>query len=168
MANFNHLNDDELMDIEGEVFENAGIDFAAILEESDDSDSDYISDQSENQEDLDENIEDPNENIENLDEDIEYPRESLVNKIVLASEIFAQNVQCAIYSYYIIGNNYVACADCMPRSINQNDEDNDELMSVTRKHVTAPYDALDGKYCSGCRAPVFIIFQCNMCPICAH
>lgn len=155
MAN---LNDDELMDIE--VFNNAGIDFAAILEDSDDSD--YISDASEDFENPDEIREDPDENIE------ENPRENLANKIVLASEILTQNEQCAIYSYYIIGNNYVTCSTCMLNVMNPDDDDNDELMSVSRKHVTAPHDAIDGKYCSNCRDPVFIIFQCDMCPMCSQ
>lgn len=127
MVNFvNNLNADELMDITDKVFDNAKVNFEAIFEESDEEDSDYISDLSENNEYLHEDFENPDENFENprenwdindfenLDENIENPRESLVNKsVVLSSEIFALYKQCVIYSYFTIdnscGNVYAPC-----------------------------------------------------------
>jgi len=64
---------------------------------------------------------------------------------------------CAIYFYYSTDGTYVACASCMIdlRYVRL------ELISAIPNHVTDYHDAIDGKYCSNCRNPLFTIF-----PIC--
>jgi len=88
-------------------------------------------------------------------------------KIIDGSQISAlseNTKQCAIYFYYITGNDYAACASCM---IDLRDV-HIELLSAIRKHVTDCHDAIDSRYCSNCRKPLFFIFSCNMCPICTQ
>jgi len=72
--------------------------------------------------------------------------------------------QCAIYFYYSTGGALVVCASCM---INLVDVQLGQ-MYATRKHVIDSHDAIDGRYCSECRSPLFLIFPCNMCPICTQ
>jgi len=88
-------------------------------------------------------------------------------KIVDNSQINAlsgRTKHCAIYFYYPTGGTYAACTSCMIelRYVRI------ELISAIQKHVTNYHDAIDGKYCSNCRNPLFTIFPCNMCPICTQ
>ena len=121
--------------------------FEAILDESSDEDralsddSDYNSDQSE-------------DNTE------------IVEKIVPNSQIIALNGRtkcCAIYFYYTTGGALAVCASCM---IALSDADVGHMYAF-RKHVIELHDAIEGRSCSNCRLPMYQIFPCNMCPICA-
>ena len=91
----------------------------------------------------------------------------ITEKIVPRAEIIALNVrtkQCAIYFYYSTGGAIGVCASCM---ISLSDENVGRMYAV-RKHVTESYDVINGQYCSDCRQPLFLIFPCNMCPICTQ
>jgi len=88
-------------------------------------------------------------------------------KILDSSQINALNgntKQCAIYFYYSTGNDYNVCALC----INGLRGVHIDFISAIRKHVTNYHDAIEGRYCSNCRNPLFIILPCNMCPTCTQ
>lgn len=70
--------------------------------------------------------------------------------------------QCAIYFYYSTTGSSALCAACM---ISLNDIGR---MLAVREHIIELHDAIDGRYCSNCRDPVFLIFPVNMCPICTQ
>ncbi|XP_050447449.1 uncharacterized protein LOC126849549 [Cataglyphis hispanica] len=119
--------------------------FEAILDESDEDhalsdDSDYISNQS-----------------EDLTE--------IVDRVVSHSEIIALNGRtkcCTIYFCYSTGGALALCTSCM---ISVSDTDFGYMYTI-RRHVTELHDAVDGRFCSNCRNPLYQIFPCNMCPIC--
>ena len=119
--------------------------FEALLDESSDEDhalsddSNYISDRSE---------------ITDVDD-----------KIVDNLQILALNGHtkvCTIYFYYSTGGALALCTSCM---ISIQDVG---LMYAVRKHVIELHDVVDSRFCANCRNPVYIIFPCNMCPICTH
>jgi len=88
-------------------------------------------------------------------------------KIVTNAELNALNggtKHCAIYFYYSTGGALAVCASCMINLVGV------ELgeMYPTRRHVIDSHDEIDGRYCSECRNPLFLIFPCNMCPMCTH
>jgi len=144
-----NINNEDLVNIINEVFEEMEVD--DIIEEMDGESSD------ENQPSSDDSgcISDCSEDFTKISE-----------KIVGNSQINAlsgRTKHCAIY-FYSTGGTYVACASCMIdlRYVRL------ELISAIQKHVTDYHDAIDGKYCSNCRNPLFTIFLCNMCPICTQ
>ena len=122
--------------------------FEAISDESSDEDhalsddSDYISDHSE---DLTESV----------------------DKIVSNSQIITLNGRtkfCTTYFYYSTSGALALCASCM---IVLQDANVGHMYAV-RKHVIELHDAVDGRFCSNCRNPLYLIFPCNMCPICTR
>ena len=80
------------------------------------------------------------------------------------SVITARTRHCAIYFYYTTGGTYSACAEC----IMQIADTDFNIMHAFRKHITDAFGRLDGKYCSNCRQPMFVLIPCNMCPVCTH
>ena len=131
--------DDEFMDIE--------INFEAILDEESSDEDRALSDDS--------------DCVSNCSED----NTEVVDKIISPSEINALNErtkQCTIYFYYTDGARYVTCSSCMIRVRSP------RATYAIRKHVIESYDAIDGRFCSKCRTPLFLIFLCNMCPICTQ
>jgi len=88
-------------------------------------------------------------------------------KVVRNSQLNALNggtKHCAIYFYYSTGGALAVCASCMIELVGV---DLGEMYS-TRRHVTDTHAAIDGRYCSDCRSPLFLIFPCNMCPMCTQ
>jgi len=86
-------------------------------------------------------------------------------KIIDSSQINALNgKQCAIYFYYSTGDNYDVCTTCMMnlRGVHI------DVLSAVRKHVINYHNEIEGKYCSNCKKPVFLILPCNMCPTCTQ
>ncbi|KYQ59723.1 hypothetical protein ALC60_01249 [Trachymyrmex zeteki] len=140
-----NIPEEDLMDIVDEVFEDAN--FEDIMDDDDNvsalsDDSGCNSDQSEDRSD-----------------------EGTKNKIIYPQEVLALNEltkQCAIYFYYTTGGLSILCTSCMVRLTNT------EHMYIMRKYVIKSHAAIDGKYCSECRRPCFVIFSCNMCPICTN
>jgi len=139
--------DEDLMNIINEVFEEMEVE--DIIEEMDGESSD----------------EDQPLSDDGCISDCSDDFTTISEKIVDNSQINAlsgRTKYCAIYFYYSMGDTYVACASCMIELGHVRLE----LISAIQKHVTDYHDAIDGKYCSNCRNPLFIIFPCNMCPIC--
>jgi len=92
----------------------------------------------------------------------------VIEKYIFPSEVNALNghtKQCAIYFYYLVSSDYAVCTICMVKLLNSIRLD---LVYAMRKHVIELHDVINGKYCSECRAPLFQIFPCNMCPICTQ
>jgi len=87
-------------------------------------------------------------------------------KIVSVAEINALNARstkfCIIYSYYSTGGALAVCATCM---IALQGVDS-QMMYAIKKHIIETLDAMDGRFCSNCRDPLYLTFPCNMCPIC--
>jgi len=144
------INNEDLMNIVDDVLEEMDIDNIIEEEMGGESDEDGpLSDDSDC-------VSDCSEDFTQFDE-----------KILDNSQINALNgntKQCAIYFYYSTGNDYNVCASCM---IDLRDVHID-LLSAVRKHVTNYHDAIEGRYCSNCRKPLFLILPCNMCPICTQ
>jgi len=145
-----NINNEDLVNIINEVFEEMEVD--DIIEEMDGESSD------ENQPSSDDSgcISDCSEDFTKISE-----------KIVDNSQINALSgptKHYAIYFYYSTYGTYVACASCVInlRYVCL------ELISAMQNHVTDYHDAIDSKYCSNCRNPLFTIFPCNMCPICTQ
>ena len=133
------IGDNEFMEIEHN--------FEAILDEESSDEDRALSDDS--------------DCISDLSED----NTEVVNKIISPSEINALNErtkQCTIYFYYTDGARYVTRSSCMIRI------GSTRTTYAIRKHVIESYDAIDGRFCSECRTPLFLIFPCNMCPICTQ
>lgn len=98
----------------------------------------------------------------NSDEDDN--RKEVIHKTVSRPEILALNGRtkcCAIYFYYIDGS-YIVCASCM---IAYADTESEHTYAI-RKHVTEPYDVINGRFCKNCSTPLYQILPCDMCPIC--
>jgi len=145
----NNMNDENFMNIVDEVFEEMEIDdiIEEIEDESDEehalsADSDCISDCS--------------------DDLKEVSRKTITNAQLNALNEGTKH--CAIYFYYSTGGALAVCASCMINLVGA------ELgeMYATRKHVTDSHGAIDGRSCSNCRNPLFLIFPCNMCPMCTQ
>lgn len=114
---------------------------------------------------------DDDEDISALSEDDSYSdqsedqNEDTKSKIVYPEEVVALNEltkQCAIYYYYTTGGSSILCTSCMTRLT-----DIVHMYSI-RKHVIKSHAVIDGKYCSECKSSCFLIFSCNMCPICTN
>ncbi|KYN18138.1 hypothetical protein ALC57_09571 [Trachymyrmex cornetzi] len=140
--------EEDPMDIADEVFDEE-MNFEEIMDDDDDDedvaalsdDNGYDSDQSEDQ-------------SEDVKSKIAYPEEVMA--------LNEQIKQCAIYFYFTTGGSSILCLSCMTRLTDI------EHMHKFRKHVIKRHAAIDGKYCSECRTPCFVIFSCDMCPICTH
>src|SRR5436190_13065635 len=68
---------------------------------------------------------------------------------------------CAIYFYYTTGGYYRVCVSCFLRVT--------DLFShiyAVRVHETKWYSLILGLSCSECRAPLYQILPCNLCPMC--
>ena len=145
---FHQMNDEDALGIVDEFHENAldAINFEHIMDEDEESmlsdDSQYIS-------------------------DCDDFRETIAEKHLMPEEVRAitgQKKHCAIYFFYTTGGTYSACAECIMRIA-----DTDfNMMTAFRKHMTDTFDMLDGKYCSNCRQPMFVIIPYDMCPVCAQ
>jgi len=141
------MNDEDFMNIVDNVFEEMDAD--DIIEEmGDKSDEDRCHSND-------------SDCISNCSEDFT----KIDEKIIDNSQISASNEstkQCAIYFYYSVSN--AVCASCMIdlRGVHI------QLLSAIRKHVNDYHDAINSGYCSNCRNPLFMIFSCNMCPICTQ
>lgn len=88
-----------------------------------------------------------------------------IEKQLTLAEVRALNLRtkyCVIHFYYTTGGTFSACAECV---IQIADADVN-VMYVYRKHFTDAFGMLNGKYCSNCNRPMFIIIPCNMCPVC--
>jgi len=88
-------------------------------------------------------------------------------KVVRNSQLNALNEgtkHCAIYFYYSTGSALAVCASCMIELVGVDLGE----MYPTRRHVIDTHEAIDGRYCSNCRNPLFLIFPCNMCPMCTQ
>jgi len=89
-------------------------------------------------------------------------------KVVTNSQLNALNggtKHCAIYFYYSTGGALAVCASCMIDLIGV---ELGEMYPNLRRHVIDTHDAIDGRYCSNWRNPLFFIFPCNMCPMCTQ
>ena len=76
--------------------------------------------------------------------------------------ITARSKHCGIYFYYTTGGTYSVCAECIMRIA-----DTDfGIMHAFSKHITNAFGRLDGKYCSNCRQPMFVMIPSNLCPVC--
>jgi len=147
------MNDEDLMNIVNEVFEEIEVD--DIIEEMDGEDH-PLSDEDHPLSDDSDCISDCSDSFTKINK-----------KIVDNSQIIALNrhmKQCAIYFYYSTGGALAVCASCMISLA----ELHIGQMYAIRKHVTECHDAIDGSFCSSCRNPLFLILPCNMCPICTQ
>jgi len=137
------MNDEDLMNIVNEIFEEIEVD--DIIEEmGDESDEDHtFSDDSDC-------ISDCSDNLTKINK-----------KIIDNSQINALNTkQCAIYFYYSTGDALAVVRHAwLVWQIGQ--------MYAIRKHVTEHHDAI-GSFCSSCKNPLFLILPCNMCLICTQ
>lgn len=68
---------------------------------------------------------------------------------------------CVIYSYNIPWQIIELCNDCFMRN-----KDVFTNMWVIQRHETKRYRDIQHQYCHDCRAPLYIIFQRNICPVC--
>jgi len=145
-----NINDEELMKIVNEVFEEMEVD--DIIEEMDGESSDE-----------DQPLSDDSGCLSDCSEDFTKISEKIVDNSQI-NALSERTKHCAIYFYYSMSDTYVACASCMIdlRYVRL------ELISAIQKHITDYHDAINGKYCSNCRNPLFTIFPCNMCPICTQ
>ena len=71
---------------------------------------------------------------------------------------------CVMYSYYSTGND-VVCTSCM---INLSDHGDIEVIYSVKRHEIELHAAVNERYCSNCRRALYLIFQCNMCPVCTQ
>jgi len=147
------MNDEDLMNIVDEVFDEVFDEMQVddIIEEiGDESDEEHV-------------LSADSDCISDCSDDLT----EINRKIITNAQLNALNggtKHCAIYFYYSTGGALAVCASCMINLVGV------ELgeMYPTRKHVIDSYDAIDGRYCSDCRNPLFLIFPCNMCPICTQ
>jgi len=147
------MNDEDFMNIVDDVFEEMNID---IIE-------DNIIEEMGGESDEEGPLSEDSDCISDCSEDFTQYNEKIIN----TSQINALNgntKQCAIYFYYSTGDDYDVCTSCM---INLRGVHID-LLSAIRKHVTNYHDEIEGRYCSNCRKPVFLILPCNMCPTCTQ
>jgi len=156
IANLHNMNDEDFRNNVDEFFDENGMEIDNIIQENEmeidniqengdedhvlSADSDCISDCSDN-------------------------FTGIYRKVVKDSQLNSLNGRtkhCAIYCYYSTGGALAVCASCMIELAGE------PLggMYLTRRHVTDTHDAIDGRYCSDCRHPLFVIFPCNMCPMC--
>jgi len=138
------------MNIANKVFEEMEVD--DLIEEMDGESSDE-----------DQPLSDDSGCISDCSEDFTEISEKIVDNSQI-NALSGRTKQCAIYFYYSMDDTYAACASCMINLTYVHLE----LISAIQKHVTDYHDAIDGKYCSNCRNPLFTIFPCNMCPICTQ
>jgi len=136
------IDDDDLMDIINEVFEDVIVEDSSDEEDASSDDSAYNSDGS-----------------ENLEEDI-------VERVVPFSELRALNLNtrhCMIQFYYYSIEEPGICASCVIRF-----RDNEMgVLHAARHHETGALGALNGVYCTQCAMPMFTYIPRNMCSICA-
>jgi len=149
IANLDNINDEDLMNIVDEVFDEMEVEIDNIIEENGDeadedhvlsADSDYVSDGS---------------------EDFTEIRRKVVTNPQL-NALNRRTKHCAIYFYYSTGGVLAVCASCMIELVGVQLKE----MYPTLRHVSDTHDAIDGRYCSMCRILLFLIFPCNMCPMC--
>jgi len=91
-----------------------------------------------------------------------------VEKIVSISQINALNGRntkfCIIYCYNTTGGALTVCSSYM---IALQGVDSQHMYAL-RKHKIEILDEMDGRFCSNCRDSLYLIFPCNMCPICTQ
>ncbi|XP_011859603.1 PREDICTED: histone H3.v1-like isoform X2 [Vollenhovia emeryi] len=160
-------------------FEEMEIDnnFERLLDETDEEEEEEeyepLSDDSENVERvLDEtDEEEEEEEYQPLLDDSDYISDSeeytkTTRKRLSRREILTLNLsmkKCAIYSYYCDGSTYKLCQWCMCECRDM------DITYSTRKHITDCYAniyTMRFNNCVICDEPLYIIFPCNMCPIC--
>ena len=91
-------------------------------------------------------------------------------KFVQSSEIRALNRRtkhCIISCYYTTDGDTISSALCLACMIDLSNI-GIEGMYLVRKHKDCSFYTLDSRWsCSECREPMYIIFPCSMCPLCA-
>jgi len=150
----NNINNEDFVNFVDEVLEEMEVDniiekIEEIGGESDESDEDHVLSDS--------------DRISDYSDDLT----EISRKVVTNSQLNALNrgtKHCAIYLYYSTGGVLAMCASCIIDLVGV------ELgeMYPTRRHVIDTHDAIDGRYCSNCKNPLFFIFPCNMCPMCTQ
>jgi len=147
-----NINDEDFMNIVNEEMDVDDIieEIEEIGDESDESDEDHV-------------LSADSDYISDCSDDLT----EISRKVVRNSQLNALNggtKHCAIYFYYSTGGALAVCASCMIDLVGV------ELgeMYPTRRHVIDTHEAIDGRYCSNCRNPLFFIFPCNMCPMCTQ
>jgi len=145
-----NINDEDLMNIVNEVFEEMEVD--DIIEEMNGESSDE-----------DQPLSDDSGYISDCSEDFTKISEKIVDNSQI-NVLSGRTKHSAIYFYYSTDGTYAACTSYMIdlRYVRL------ELISAIQKHITDYHDAIDGKYCSNCRNSLFTIFPCTMCPICTQ
>ncbi|RLU26807.1 hypothetical protein DMN91_000604 [Ooceraea biroi] len=72
---------------------------------------------------------------------------------------------CAIYCYYSTGGPTDLCMSC---AISTANVDLRPVVYIIRRHEVDTWDGIRGRWCTNCRSALYVIFPCNMCPICSE
>ena len=143
-----NVDEEQFANIRDEVLDEVEIDFENIMNQES-SDEEILSDDS------------------GCTSDMSEYEMDRVEKFVSSPEIRTLNARtkhCVIHNYYTTDGSLTVCTSCMIRIADINDGG----MYHVKVHETGSFGRLDGRSCTNCRLPLYIIFSCSMCPLCTH
>jgi len=146
LCNNVHLGDDDKMDIDEEIERDEEIEIDEELEIDVDEEIHPLSDDS----------------ACDTDNDIVENNHCKTLDLPSLSSIDLRTRFCATHFYYGDGEGYNVCTSCMMllRDVF------DKPLVKNHKHVIASYESLNGSWCSNCRVATYLIYSCDMCPVC--